>query len=231
MYKAELVIFDKVYPILDFELTLEKDSDTTGLPVSNPFGGKMTIKFASSKNDTDILEAAMASRMMVKGYVRMYRRDGVQKLFDYEFANAYILLFNETFDATSKNPVTTKVIIAPGILKKEDWIFTNYWNPSNPFLTAATPISSNEEDEPQFLGYHFEDSNNNEIPKAKIKPNQDVVLVLETENADGDTITIDLDDDNLDYEYNGTVLKNDVLEGVTITGEQTRIKLKAVNQN
>lgn len=233
MHKAELVIFDKIYPILDFELILEKDNDPTGLPTSNPYGGKMTIQFASSKDDTDLIEAAMASRMMVRGIVRMYRRDGIQKLFDYEFANAYLLLFNETFDATSKNPVTTKIIIAPGILKRDSFVFQNYWNPSNPFLAAAAPISStdDEELEPQFLGYHFEDSNNNEIPKSKIKPNQDVVLVLETENADGDTITIDLDDDDLDYEYNGAVLRNDILEGVTVTGEQTRIELKAVKQN
>ena len=40
MHKAELFIFDKKYPILDFELILEKDSDTTGLPTSNPYGGK-----------------------------------------------------------------------------------------------------------------------------------------------------------------------------------------------
>ena len=44
MHKAELVIFDKIYPILDFELILEKDNDPTGLPTSNPYGGKMSIQ-------------------------------------------------------------------------------------------------------------------------------------------------------------------------------------------
>jgi len=40
-----------------------------------------------------------------------------------------------------------------------------------------------------------------------------------------------LDDDDLDYKYNGTVIKNDVLEGVVITGDQTRVELTAVKQN
>lgn len=146
MFKADLFIFGKKYPLLDFELVLEKEYDTTGLPVSNPYGGKMTMSFASTKNDIDTLEAALSNRIMVSGYVRIYRRDGIQKFFDYEFANAYVLLFNEVFDANNKIPVRTKIIIAPGILKKEDWVFMNYWNPSNPFLTAAAPASSSHDD-------------------------------------------------------------------------------------
>ena len=201
MHKAELFIFDKKYSILDFELTLEKESDTTGLPVSNPYGGKMTIKFASSKNDTDILEAAMASRMMVKGYVRMYRRDGTQKLFDYEFANAFILLFNETFDATSKNPVTIKVIIAPGILKKEDWIFANYWNPSNPFIAA--PVTVMEEDTPQITSLKWVNSDTEEQDISSIGYKENASLLAIIENPEGSTATITIEKEDSTEFANG----------------------------
>ena len=179
MHKAELSIFDKKYPILDFELILEKESDPTGLPTSNPYGGKMTIQFASSKDDTDLIEAAMASRMMVKGYIRMYRRDGIQKLFDYEFANAYLLLFNETFDATSKNPVTTKIIIAPGILKRDSFVFQNYWNPNNPFLAAA-PISSTDDIVPQITSLQWVNSDTEEqdISSISYKGNASLLAVI-----------------------------------------------------
>ena len=188
----------------------------------------MTIKFASSKNDTDILEAAMASRMMVKGYVRMYRRDGTQKLFDYEFANAFILLFNETFDATSKNPVTIKIIIAPGILKKEDWIFANYWNPNNPFITAAAPISSSD-NEPQITSHYIEDLERNQIDKSEIDIGEEINLIVESNNAVGELFELNLDDSRLDYEHNGIKLENDILE-VVINNYSMSIPLKAIKQ-
>ena len=228
MHKAELLIFDKIYPILDFELTLEKEADTTGLPVSNPFGGKMIITFASGKNDTDLIEAAMGSRMMVRGIVRMYRRDGIQKLFDYEFANAYLLLRKETFDATSKNPLTTKIIIAPGILKKEDWIFENYWNPSNPFLTAATPISSSDDEELQIVDCYYTDLEGNEVAEPAV--GEEVYLVVHSENGIGETTDIDLSNQTKDFMYNGEVLENDILKDYLINSDEDKIKLRVVAQ-
>ena len=228
MHKAELLIFDQVYPILDFELTLEKEADTTGLPVSNPFGGKMAITFASAKNDTDLIEAAMGSRMMVRGIIRMYRRDGIQKLFDYEFANAYLLLRNETFDATSKSPLTTKIIIAPGILKKEDWIFENYWNPSNPFLTAAAPISSSDDEELQIVDCYYTDLEGNKKPEPTT--GEEIYLVLNTEYGVGETIDIDLADNERDFIYNGNVLENDIIKDYLINSDEDKIKLKVIPQ-
>ena len=225
MHKAELFIFDKKYSILDFELTLEKEADTTGLPVSNPYGGKMTIKFASSKNDTDILEAAMASRMMVKGYVRMYRRDGTQKLFDYEFANAFILLFNETFDATSKNPVTIKVIIAPGILKKEDWIFANYWNPSNPFIAA--PVTVREADTPQITSLKWVNSDTEEQDISSIGYKGNASLLAVIENPEGSTAAITIEkEDGTEFSNGETSLS--FTEGIDENGivELTPMEIK-----
>ncbi len=227
MFKADLFIFDTKYSILDFELTIEKDNDDTGLPVSNPYGGKMSITFASTRNDTDLLEAAMASRMMVQGYVRIYRRDGIQKFFDYEFANAYILFFKESYDATSKNPVTTKIIIAPGILKKEDWIFTNYWNPSNPYLSAAAPISSTD-DEGEIIDSYFEDVKGNRIKKPR--KNQEIYLIVKTEAMTGKSIDIDLSDSNIDFKYLEDILPDDQLLDHPVNSDLMRIPLTTIKQ-
>ena len=43
-------------------------------------------------------------------------------------------------------------------------------------------------------------------------------------------MTIDLDDKSLDYEYNGKRLENDIIRNISITGDQTKLKLKAVKQ-
>ena len=229
MHKAELIIFDQVYPILDFELILEKEADTTGLPLSNPFGGKMTITFASAKNDTDLIEAAMASRVMVRGIVRMYRRDGIQKLFDYEFANAYLLLRNERFDATGKNPLTTKVIIAPGILKRDSFVFQNYWNPSNPFLAAAAPISStDDEGELQIIDTYYTDLEGNELAEPAV--GEEVYVVVLSENGIGETTDIDLSNQTKDFMYNGEVLENDIIKDYLINSDEDKIKLKVIAQ-
>ena len=227
MFKADLFIFDTKYSILDFELTIEKDDDDTGLPVSNPYGGKMSITFASTRNDTDLLEAAMASRMMVQGYVRIYRRDGIQKFFDYEFANAYILFFKESYDATSKNPVTTKIIIAPGILKKEDWIFTNYWNPSNPFIAAAAPISSTDDEELIFDSAHYEDENGQKIEELE---NGKVYLVINTQNGSGKLLDIDLSSREHDFKYKGKHLENDILRDISLKGDTTSVLLEVIDE-
>ncbi len=229
MFKADLFIFDTKYSILDFELSIKKDDDDTGLPVSNPYGGKMTLTFASTRNDTDLLEAAMASRMMVRGYIRIYRRDGIQKFFDYEFANAYILFFKESYDATSKNPVTTKIIIAPGILKKEDWIFTNYWNPSNPFLAAAAAPISSTDDEGEIIDSYFEDVKGNRIKKPR--KNQEIYLIVKTEGMSGKTIDVDLADDMYNFEYQGEILENDLLENHRVSSDITRVSLKTIKQS
>ena len=56
----------------------------------------------------------------------------------------------------------------------------------------------------------------------------EIYLYLETENALDQTLTIALNDPQLDYEYEGEIVENDVLKDISITGNTTRIKLKTV---
>ncbi len=231
MFKADLFIFGQRFPLLSFEVTLEKDDDPTGLPITNSYGGKMTMSYSSTKKDIDIIEAAMASRMFVDGYVRIYRRDGIQKFFDYEFANAYILFFNEIFDATNKNPVRSKIIVAPGILKRDSFIFENYWNPSNPFLSAAAPISStdNEEEvEGEILDFFTTDKSGKRIDKFNIG---DVIYVnIKSENKIGDEIEINLKDKTKDFKFKGEVLENDSML-YQINGNHDKIELEVIAES
>ena len=52
---------------------------------------------------------------------------------------------------------------------------------------------------------------------------------MESENATGEVFEIDLDSNRLDFEHNGQVLNDDILE-VQIMGDLDQIHLKAIEQ-
>jgi len=85
------------------------------------------------------------------------------------------------------------------------------------------------EDSPNILNYHIEDLNGNIIQKNEIDIDEEITLVVETENAIGETLELDLDSSRLDFEYNGQIIENDILE-IQISKEVEQIHLKAVAQ-
>ena len=82
--------------------------------------------------------------------------------------------------------------------------------------------------EPEIVGYYFKDLEGNRISQDELEPDMEIYLYLETENALDQTLTIALNDPRLDYEYEGEIVKNDVLKDISITGDTTCIKLKTV---
>ncbi len=88
---------------------------------------------------------------MISGYVRFYQCDGLHKHKDWEFANAYMLRFHESFNYKDNKPMTCNIIISPGILRVNGFIYENEWNPSNPFekklLQPALSVIDEEESE------------------------------------------------------------------------------------
>ncbi len=139
MFKAKLFIFEREYEILKFKIRYNQNIDTIGMPIERVNGNFIDVEFSSIKNEREFFEVAFSNRKTVKGYVRFYRRDGFQKFYDYEFANTYIVNFDETFDATNKKPLTTKVQFNAGIVKRDDVEFATNWNPNNPFEKQAAP--------------------------------------------------------------------------------------------
>ena len=85
------------------------------------------------------------------------------------------------------------------------------------------------DNEPTILNYHIEDIQGNIIQKSEIDIGEEISLVIETKNAIGETLQLDLDSNRLDFECNGLVFEDDIVE-IQIVKEIERIHLKAVRQ-
>ncbi|WP_405206383.1 type VI secretion system tube protein TssD [Aquimarina sp. LLG6339-5] len=228
-FQAKLFINDEERNVIDSTFLYQQLMDSNGRPKTTIQDGKINVLIESTKNDELFYDWMFSTHTMYNGYVRFFKRDGFSKLFDFEFANCHCVHLEEKFNAEGNSPLKMELVLSPGIQKVRGQIFEKNWNPSNPF-TNATPITQREEKEPEFLGYHFEDKEGEVLEKDEIEVDDEIYLVIETQDAAGESITIDLDDKSLDYEYQGNRLENDVIRNVSITGDQTRVKLKAIKQ-
>ena len=80
---------------------------------------------------------------------------------------------------------------------------------------------------PQIIEVYYTDLEGNKIDKRKI--GQEMYLVIEGNKLEGKKANFDLYDDEMDFEYNGERLKDDILKGYTFKNPKTeKIKLKAI---
>ncbi|WP_299248200.1 type VI secretion system tube protein TssD [uncultured Aquimarina sp.] len=229
-FQAKLFINDEERNVLDSTFLYQQLIDSNGRPKTSIQGGKISVLIESTKNDELFYDWMFSTHTMYEGYVRFYKRDGYSKLFDFEFANCHCIHLEEKFNAEGNSPLKMELVLSPGIQKVRGQIFEKNWNPSNPFENA-TPVTEREEDiEPEMIESYYEDKQGNRIPENKVKIGDEIYLVLKTKNAIGKLITIDLADNSRDFEYNGEVLEDDTLEGISINSDTQRITLKVVPQ-
>ncbi|WP_010522837.1 type VI secretion system tube protein TssD [Aquimarina agarivorans] len=158
MFKAKLFIFEKEYDVLKFDTDINQQDDGTGLPITITNGGKLNITIPAPKDVVEFFTVAVSSRQMVSGLVRFYQRDGLHKHKDWEFANAYMLRFHESFNYKDNKPMTCNIILSPGILRVNGFIYENEWNPSNPFASQVAPTVIEEKDPDLIKGWWTSDS-------------------------------------------------------------------------
>ncbi len=231
MFKAKLFIFDKDYNVLEFDTDINQKDDGTGLPITRTHGGKLNITMPSPKDISEFFTVAVSSRQMVSGYLRLFERDGLHKHKDWEFANAYVLQYQESFNARDHKPMTCHLVISPGILRVNGLIYENEWNPSNPFKTQATPTTVKKEtQEPVALEGYYTTLSGELIPNDELQIGTEVFYVLKTQNAVGQYIDLDFTDEKNDFKYNGKLLVNDILEDFKITADTQKIKLQVIRQ-
>ncbi|WP_238426214.1 PAAR domain-containing protein [Capnocytophaga genosp. AHN8471] len=92
-------------------------------------------------------------------------------------------------------------------------------------------VEQNEEDEnaPKIKKTYYTDLNGDIIEKGAI--GQEVYLVIEGVNLAGKEADLDLTDNEIDFEYKGEHLKNDILKGYVFqNNEIEHIKLKIIEQ-
>ena len=240
MIKAKLFILELEIELLWTDMTYYRDIKKNGKPATDVTDGKITLCFATQKGTNTILPWLTTESeddtweevdKMEKGKICFYDNG-----FDYPptrtyaFSDAHLVFFKETFITDGEKPMQTTITISAAIQNfGADHI--KLWNVSWVPPSEDAPYQPEEKKgDPTFIEYHFENANGEKIEQEKIKIDDVIHLIIKTENAEGEKITIDLDDDDLDYKHNGKVLKNDVLNGVSVTGTITKIKLTAVAQ-
>lgn len=241
MIQSKLFIMKQEIELLWTEMSYERSTKSNGKPTSNVQGGLLTVCFETNDQSDRVLrwmtkastdETHNEIDKMEEGKICFYE-DG----FDYpptrtyEFNDAFLVDYTQVLDLGSGKPMQTAITISPAI-QNYGADLIKPWNINYVPPSEMNDDSQEEEEkkDPRFLGYRFENSQGDDIGQDNIKINDVIYLVIETENAEGDKMTLNLDDDDLDYKYNGKVLKNDTLTGVSISGPITRVKLTAVAQ-
>ena len=81
---------------------------------------------------------------------------------------------------------------------------------------------------PHITTTYYTDLEGNRITKGAI--GQEIYLVVEGHNLSGEKVTLNLSDPEIDFEYQGKHLTNDILENHTFSGNTEHIKLNKIWQ-
>lgn len=226
-FKAKLYIEGEERNLLDAELVYSQIADYNGRPTQVPVGKPLQLAFESTRNDELFYNYMFHPDRMCKGYIRFFKRDGLQKDFDIEFANAHVINLYERYTATGETPMFMHLTISYGISRVRGTIHEKRWNPSNPFVNEETAIQ--EEEETSILDLFYENSDGEQI--SKLRKNKPVFLFIKTSGMVGKSIDLDLSDSDFNFEYNGELLEDDQLLGLEVTADTMKVELITKKQN
>ncbi|WP_025614744.1 type VI secretion system tube protein TssD [Cellulophaga baltica] len=221
-FLAKLFINGEQRNVLNGNYVYHQLLDARGKPKAKVEGGQLNFVVESTGDDALFHLWMLDDYQMYDGYIRFFKRDGLSKLFDFEFANCYCVGLREQFSATGHDPLKMELTITPGIQRVRDVIFEKVWNPSNPFAEAPVVVEQ-EDTNLKILNSYFENTEGDKI--TKIRKGQDIVLVVKTQNMIGEQVNIDLGIERLNFMYNGQELENNIIESCDITSNLMRVDL------
>ena len=235
-FVATLYLDDTQRRILNANYVIRQGMDLYQRPNAFPHGGYISIKLETSGDDDTLWEWAISPTMMRNGKIRFYRRDGQSRMADLEFWDAYCINLSESYSAYGKAAMTLQLILSPGVVRFRHAVFEKHWKVTDLSLvgTTGSAYSQDEEEEvieeenPKILECYYENSKGDKI--EKVRKNKTIYLVVKSQDMTGKKVNIDLSNNNIDFEYNGSILENDLLENIEVTGSPMRIELKTINQ-
>ena len=151
-----------------------------------------------------------------------------QEFLHYELTTALATSFRVDYDQEKGMITTLEIFARERVYDYKFVINSEYYAIMFDYVEPKEKTQQLSNDEPEIVGYYFKDIEGNPINQEELEPDMEIYLYLETENALDQTLTIALNDPQLDYEYEGEIVENDVLKDISITGNTTRIKLKTV---
>ncbi|WP_276571199.1 type VI secretion system tube protein TssD, partial [Cellulophaga sp. E16_2] len=135
-FLAKLFINGEQRNVLNSNYVYHQLLDARGMPKAKVEGGQISFVIEATGDDALFHLWMLNDYQIYDGYIRFFKRDGLSKLFDFEFANCYCVGLREQFSATGRDPLKMELTITPGIQRVRDVIYEKVWNPSNPFAEA-----------------------------------------------------------------------------------------------
>ena len=225
-FLAHLFINQRKIRVLRSRVRFYQHKDMTGKPEGRVNGGiiHFTIELTG---DSDLLHQMMNAEQMVEGYFRFYKRDGMSKLYDYEFFDTHVFYYRVHQTASGKNPAMIDIGFSCGILRigsavlKKPWHVTDLEAEENPDYEGGERIET-------IVRQYLTDQEGNEI--QEYVDGDTIILNIETENMHKKRISVKLDDAEHDFKHKGQVLENDTIKNLEIVDDLMQIVLEVVPQ-
>ncbi|PKQ61100.1 hypothetical protein BZG02_16780 [Labilibaculum filiforme] len=224
--KGKMYVDDMVYNIRRLDFGFDQKINTNGTASTAPLGGLFNVEVESPKNTH--LYAWGASKFDMK-YVKLVFSPVTlaSKNRTIELYDTLCIAHHDYFHSEGKAPMVSVLRLSPAIIVQDgQTLVEKNWKVSD--LSAQNTEPTAVPENPEILECFFEDEQGNAV--AKPKKNQTIFLVVNTKEMVGQGIDIDLSDDNIDYEYNGSIVDNDLIQGVNVTADTMKIQLKTIKQ-
>ena len=231
--KAYLIIDDLKLVIIDYSMEINKHivyNNSYPSKKGQHRGFNLTVEAPQSNLlwEEAIKNYSMTPLMQIRFEPAIL---GSEKTRIISMYDCHVVYCRTSFNSTDNQPITDTVHITCGGVEDSYYpstVYEEHWRVTYPNNGGETVVDN--DDEPELLGHQIEDSNNQIIEEDKVLKNQEIFLVINSKNADGQIVDIDLTNKSVDYEYNGKWMENDIIRDITLLGETTKIKLKAVKQ-
>jgi hypothetical protein len=125
-FKSELEVAGKKYVVKHCSYDLSQEVDATGRPSAITRGGRIRLTVEST-GETDLFEWMVNNFERKDGKVVFYKRDTDAKLKELAFKEAYLVKFEENFDADSSYPMTISFTLSARELSGGNGTHVNQW--------------------------------------------------------------------------------------------------------
>lgn len=225
--KGKMYVDDMVYNIRRLDFGFDQKINTNGTASTQPLGGLFNIEVESPKSTH--LYAWGASNFGMK-YIKLEFSPVTlaSKSRTIELYDTLCIRHHDYFHHDSKDPMISVLQLSPAIIVQDgQTLVEKNWKVTDLSMQEVQPTQAVSEN-PEILECFFEDEQGNALLKPK--KYQTIFLVVKTQDMVGKSVDLDLSDDSIDYEYNGAIVDNDLIQGVNVTADIMKIQLKTIKQ-
>ncbi|WP_172918458.1 type VI secretion system tube protein TssD [Capnocytophaga canis] len=221
--------------LISFRLPHRRRIDTSGYPCSLPRDSFFYVSFLAEEGD-DFFMQWMCGKNIAHGGAKGFWHDGEIVFYDetsdgqefYRYDLQYVMPIHFRLEYDHQNGMVIHLT-----LTALDRVYNHLLHTENfygYFFEYAKPKEKPKpmpKEKPDILEIYYTDEKGNRIDKGVI--GQDIYLIIRGENLKGEETDLDLSDDEIDFEYQGERLVNDVLKGYIFENDkQEKIPLKVV---